>query len=74
MTAIQPAISWLLAWQEAKPPIIVKLVEPAGDPTGLADVLIGALGLSGFLAVAAVTLGLVVGGVMFLARSRDPLK
>jgi hypothetical protein len=52
-------------------PIIVKLIEPPGDPTGLADVLLGALGLTGVLAVAAVTLGLLLGAVMFWLRSRS---
>ena len=52
-------------------PIIVKLVEPSGDPTGLADVLLGALGLTGVLTVAAVTLGLLLGVVMFWLRSRS---
>jgi hypothetical protein len=52
-------------------PIIVKLIEPAGDPTGLADVLLGALGLTGVLAVTAITLGLALGGIMFWLRSRS---
>jgi hypothetical protein len=52
-------------------PIIVKLIDPPGDPTGLADVLLGALGLTGVLAVAAVTLGLLLGAVMFWLRSRS---
>ena len=54
-------------------PIIVKIVEEPHDPTGLADVLIGALGLTGAIIVAALALGLVVGGVMYLFRSRQPL-
>jgi hypothetical protein len=54
-------------------PIIVKIVEEPYDPTGLAAVLLGALGLTGVIVVAAVTLGLIVGGVMYLLRSRQPL-
>jgi hypothetical protein len=54
-------------------PIIVKIVETPRDPTGLADVLIGALGLTGVLVVMALALGLLVGGILFFARSRRPL-
>lgn len=50
--------------------VIVKLVEPEGDPTGLAAVLLGALGITGVLVVTAVTLGLALGGLMFWLRSR----
>ena len=50
---------------QPQPPIIVKLVEPEGDPTGLAAVLIGALGLTGVIVVIAVLLGLVTGAVLF---------
>jgi ABC-type phosphate transport system permease subunit len=53
--------------------VIVKIVEEPHDPTGLADVLVGALGLTGVIVVAAVALGLLVGGAMYLLRSRQPL-
>ena len=56
------------------PPIIVKLVEPKAAPTSVADILIGALGLSGVLFLAAVALGVLMAGLLFLARSRNPLK
>jgi len=52
-------------------PIIVKIVEPPHDPTGLSDVLIGAIGLTGVIVLAAVTLGLVVGALIFWFRSRQ---
>ena len=51
-------------------PIIVKLVEPKGDPTGIGDVLIRALGLTGVLALGALALGVVTACVLFLIRSR----
>ena len=57
--------------QQPQPTIIVKLVEPEGDPTGLAAVLIGALGLTGVIVVMAVLLGLVTGAVLFWIRSRS---
>ncbi len=55
------------------PPIIVKIVETPKDPTGLRDVLIGALGLTGILALLALTLGLLVAGVLFFVRRQRPL-
>ena len=66
---------WLAAMQQQPPPppIIVKIIEPPHDPTGIADVLIGAIGLSGALALGAVLVGLVVGVILFFVRSRQPL-
>jgi hypothetical protein len=52
-------------------PIIVKLVEPKTDPTGLAGIIIGALGLAGALALVTVALGAVIAGVLFFVRSRQ---
>jgi len=43
------------------------------DPTGLGDVLLGALGLTGVLVVGALVAGAVVAGILFLLRSRKPL-
>ena len=53
-----------------KPPIIVKLVEPPKDPTGLAEVLIGALGLTGAITLLAVVLGALTAVLIFWVRSR----
>ncbi len=52
-------------------PIIVKIIEPPGDPTGLADVLLGALGITGALVVGALVLGVLLGGLMFWLRRRS---
>jgi len=52
-------------------PYFVKIVEPEGDPTGLADVLIGALGLTGVLVLLAVIAAVVLGGLLFWIRSRS---
>jgi hypothetical protein len=52
-------------------PIIVKLVEPPKDPTGLAEVLIGALGLTGAITLLAVVLGALTAVVIFWARRVD---
>ncbi len=54
-------------------PIIVKIVETPHDPTGLTEVLIGALGLTGVLVLLALAVGLAFGGFLFFARSRRPL-
>ena len=54
-------------------PIIVKLLEPTGDPLGIADLIISALGLTGALLLLAVLLGALMAGVLFLVRSRRPL-
>jgi hypothetical protein len=50
--------------------IIVKLVEPEGELSGLGAVLLGALGITGVLFLGAVVLGLVMAGLMFWMRSR----
>jgi hypothetical protein len=55
-------------------PIIVKLVEPKTDPTGLAGVIIGAVGLAGALGLLAILLGVVIAGLLFVVRSRHPLR
>jgi hypothetical protein len=59
---------------QQSPPIIVKLVEPYKDPTGIADVVIGSLGLAGAMALLAVVCGLLTAGVLFFLRSRHPLQ
>ena len=49
-------------------PIIVKIMPQEGDPTGLADVLIGALGQTGVLVERAVIAPVVLGGGLLLVR------
>ena len=61
--------SWLQNPQPA-PPIIVKIVEPSGDPTGLAKVVFDALGLTGVIVLLAVASGLAFAGLLFWLRSR----
>jgi hypothetical protein len=53
-------------------PIIVRIA-PKRDPTGLADVLLGSLGLTGVLVLGALIAGALVAGVLFALRSRKPL-
>jgi len=62
------------AAQPPSSPIIVKLIEPPhNELSGLADVLIGSIGLTGALTLTALVLGLLVGGILFFVRSRHPL-
>jgi len=49
-------------------PIIVKIVETPHDPTGISGVLIGALGLTGFIVLCALLLGIAFAGALFLYR------
>jgi hypothetical protein len=53
-------------------PIVVHLA-PKKDPTGLADVLLGALGLTGVLVVGALVLGAAFAALLYVIRSRRPL-
>jgi hypothetical protein len=50
-------------------PIVVKILEP--PERTLADVVVGALGLTGVIVVAALVLGVALAGVMFWIRSRS---
>ena len=54
-------------------PIIVKIIqpEPKSDLQGLSDVLLGSLGLTGLITIAALLLGVALAGVMFWIRSRS---
>jgi len=67
---LQADVKMLLFAQQA--PIIVRLA-PKKDPTGLAEVLLGALGLTGALVIGALLLGAAFAIVLFLLRSRKPL-
>ena len=53
-------------------PIVVRIA-PTQDPTGIARVLLTALGLTGALVVGALILGALFAGILFLIRSRRPL-
>ena len=53
-------------------PIIVKIIQPdqKSDLQGLSDVLLGSLGLTGLITLAALLLGVALAGLMFWVRSR----
>lgn len=61
----------LLALQPSNEPIIVRIIDPPPDIAGLADVLLGALGITGVIAVGALVIGLGFAGVLFWLRSRS---
>ena len=54
-------------------PIIVKIIQPEqkSDLQGLSEVLLGSLGLTGLITLAALLLGVALAGVMFWIRSRS---
>jgi hypothetical protein len=67
-------VMWTAA-RQAQPssPIMVKIDQPKNDPTGgLADVLVGALGLSGLLFLIAVVAALLFGSLLFWLRRQKP--
>jgi ABC-type phosphate transport system permease subunit len=64
----------LAAQQPPSSPIIVKLIEPPhNELSGIADVLIGSLGLTGAVTLLALALGVLAGGLLYLIRSRRGL-
>ncbi len=69
----QSAISDFSFQQQPSSPVIVKIITPPHDPTGISDVIIGAIGLTGFIVVLAIVLGLLMAGILFWFRSRNPL-
>ena len=60
----------LLALQPSNDPIFVKIIDPPSDISGLADVLLGALGITGVIVVGALVVGVGFAGVLFWIRSR----
>jgi hypothetical protein len=64
----------VFALQQPADGFVVKIIQPPSDVEGLADVLLGALGLTGVLVLSAVVLALVFAGVLYLVRFKfgDP--
>lgn len=79
MAAVTPllvaAMLFAAQQQPAKPnsPIIVRVITPPRDPTGIADVIVGSIGLTGAIVLLAIVLGLVMAGILFWFRSGNPL-
>jgi hypothetical protein len=58
--------------QPPAPPIIVRIIETPKDPTeGLADVLLGALGVTGLIFVTAIVMGVMTAALLYWLRSRE---
>ena len=53
-------------------PILVRVIGPPSDEVTLGDVVLGALGLTGAITVAAIVLGIVLGVLFILYRRRHP--
>jgi hypothetical protein len=45
-------------------PIIVRVIEEPVESTGIADILVGALGLTGVMLLTALLLGAILGGIL----------
>ncbi len=54
-----------------QPPVTVRIIEPNTDPTGLGDVLLRSLGLTGVLTVLAIVAGVAFAAILFFIRSRS---
>jgi len=52
-------------------PVVVKIVEPPHDPTGISDVIIGAIGLTGFIVLLALLFGLTFAGILVWFRRKS---
>jgi hypothetical protein len=45
-------------------PIVVRVMEEPVESTGISDILVGALGLTGVMLLAAILLGALLGGIL----------
>ena len=55
-------------------PIIVKIIQPPKDPTGISDAIIQAIGLTGAITLLAIVCGVVIALVLFWSRWRHGLR
>ena len=53
--------------------ITVRIAPHKDETTGLADVLLKSLGLTGVMVLVAVVAGAIMAGILFYIRSRKPL-
>ena len=69
-SGLSPQPSAMSQTQPSKP-IVVKIIEsPDKELSGLSDVLLGSLGLTGILVLGALVAAVVFGSVLFWIRSR----
>ena len=60
-----------LTVQPKTDPMIVRIIEPPSDVSGLGEVLLGALGLTGVIVLAAVFFGVICAGLIYFVHSRQ---
>jgi hypothetical protein len=70
LKTLADAVPLLLVRLQPSSPVMVEIVEPESEATRLSDILIGALGLTGVLALGAVLLAIVMAAVLFAVRAR----
>jgi ABC-type phosphate transport system permease subunit len=68
------ALTWRYTQIVAPPtsPILVRVIGPPSEELTLGDVILGALGLTGAITVAAMVLGIGLGVLFILYRRRHP--
>jgi hypothetical protein len=54
--------------QQPSNPIVVRVVEEPVETTGISDIVLGSLGLTGVMLMAALLLGAVLGGVLIAVK------
>jgi hypothetical protein len=54
--------------QQPTNPIVVRVIEEPVESTGISDILVGALGLTGVLLLAALLLGALLGGLLIAVK------
>lgn len=59
---------FVMQQEPASEPFMIKIVQPPSDIEGLGEVLLGALGITGVIVVAALLAGVVLAGALFLVR------
>ena len=62
---------WLQEQGRGSDAFVVKLIEPPGDPTGIADVIVGSIGLTGALILIALVAAAAMAGGLYWFRSRE---
>ena len=65
--------SWCWLLSAAQLQITVRIGDPHKDETGLADVLLKSLGLTGVMVLVGVVAGLIMAAALYFWRSRKPL-
>jgi len=53
---------------QSEQPIVVRVIEEPVKSTGVGDVILGALGLSGVMLLAALVLGALLGGILITIK------